>query len=137
MLLSQVVVERRERQDSLLVERWTPHQKVASLSPGWSGGRIFFFRVNFVCRLLFGVCSTPVFSQLHVKDPGHSAKSAGGRLHLNKHAPLTQESLSELTMLLSRHCVGTYLEMTLHATCKGMFSHSHLCSLSHCRLILA
>ena len=25
----------------------------------------------------------------HVKDPGHSANSAGGRLHLNGHIPLT------------------------------------------------
>ena len=25
--------------------------------------------------------------QLHVKDPGHSAKSAGGRLHQNTHTP--------------------------------------------------
>ena len=27
----------------------------------------------------------PVLPQWHVKDPGHSAKSAGGRLHLNMH----------------------------------------------------
>ena len=25
--------------------------------------------------------------QLHMKDPGHSAQSAGGRLQLNMHAP--------------------------------------------------
>ena len=136
MLLSQVVVERRERQDSLLVERWTPHQKVASLSPGWSGGRIFFFRVNFVCRLLFGVCSTPVFSQLHVKDPGHSAQSAGGRLHLNNHTTLTQQSGSELTLPLCRHSVETYQEMSSHAT-QGALVLSRLSSLSHHGLILA
>ena len=45
--------------------------------------------------------------QRHLKDPGHSAKSAGGRLHLNMHTPLTQTDQSGLTML-SRHCVGTY-----------------------------
>ena len=28
--------------------------------------------------------------QWHVKDPDHSAKNAGGRLHLNTHTPLTQ-----------------------------------------------
>ena len=28
--------------------------------------------------------------QWHVKDPVHSAKSAGGRLHLNTHTSLTQ-----------------------------------------------
>ena len=31
----------------------------------------------------------PVLPQWHVKDPGRSAKSAGGRLHLNTHTPLT------------------------------------------------
>ena len=35
----------------------------------------------------FGIRSTPVLPQQQVKDPGHSAKSAGGRLQLNTHAP--------------------------------------------------
>ena len=63
-------------------ERRTRNQKVASSSPGRSGGRIFFSRVNILCWLLFGVRSTPVLLHLHVEDPGHSAKSAGGGLHL-------------------------------------------------------
>ena len=29
--------------------------------------------------------SPPMLPQWRVKDPGHSAKSAGGRLHLNTH----------------------------------------------------
>ena len=45
--------------------------------------------------------------QWHVKDPGHSAKSAGGRLHLNTHTPLTQRSRSGLTVP-SRLSVKTY-----------------------------
>ena len=45
-------------------------------SPSW---------VNVVCWLLFSVRSTLMLPQSHVKDPGHSAKSAGGRLHLNMH----------------------------------------------------
>ena len=61
-----------------------------------------------LCTDLFGVCSTPMLPQWHVKDPGHSAKSAGGRLHLNTHTPLTQPSRSGLTMPLSRHSVGAY-----------------------------
>ena len=48
-----------------------------------------------------------VLLQWQVKDPSHSAKSAGGRLHLNTLTPLTQQSQSELTML-SRHSIGTY-----------------------------
>ena len=35
----------------------------------------------------FGIRSIPVLPQQHVKDTGHSDKSAGGRLQLNTHAP--------------------------------------------------
>ena len=76
----------------------------------------------------------PVLSQWHVKDPGHSVKSADGWLHLNMHTPLTQRSRSGLTMLLSRRSVRTYQETSSHATRQGMLGHSHLSSLSHCRL---
>ena len=55
---------------------------------------------------LFSVHSNPMLPYWHVKDPGHSTKSAGGRLHLSTHTPLTQRSQSRLTMLLSRHSVG-------------------------------
>ena len=46
----------------------------------------------------------PMLPQWHVKDSGHSAKSAGGRLHLNTHTSLTQRSRGGLTMPLSRQC---------------------------------
>ena len=123
--------------DSLLVKRRTRVRKVAGSNPGWSGGRIFFSRVNFVCRLLFGVRSTPVLPQLHIKDPGHSAKSSDGRLHLNMHTPLTQRSRSGLTMPLSSHSVGTYSETNSHVTSQETYCYSRLSSLSHCGLILA
>ena len=32
--------------------------------------------------------SIPMLPQKHVNDPGHSAKSAGGRLQLNTHASI-------------------------------------------------
>ena len=35
----------------------------------------------------FGIHSNPMLPQSHVTDPSHSAKSAGGRLQLNTHAP--------------------------------------------------
>ena len=57
--------------------------------------------------------------QWNVKDPSHSAKSAGGRLHLNTHTPLNQQRQSGLTMPLSKHSVGTYQEMSSHTTCQG------------------
>ena len=119
------------------LECQTCDQKVASLNPGRSGRGIFFSRVNFVCWLLFGVCSTPSLLHWHLKDPGHSAKSAGGRLHLNTHTPFTQQNRSGLTMLLSRHSVGTYQETGLQVTHLETLNHSPLCLLSHCGLILA
>ena len=57
-----------------------------------------------LCADLFSFRSTPVLPQWHLKDLGHSAKSAGGRLHLNTYTPLTHRSRSGLTMLLSRQC---------------------------------
>ena len=102
-----VIIDRFGRRDSLLVERRARDRKVASSNPGRNGAGIFFSRVNFLCWLLFGVRSTPLLPQWHEKDPGHSAKSAGGRLHLNMHTPLTQRSRSGLTML-SKNSVGTY-----------------------------
>ena len=91
--------------NSLLIERRSRDRKVASSNPGRSGGRIFFS--SQLCVLTLSVCSTPVLLQCHVKDPGHSAKSAGGRLHRNMHTPLTQQNQRGLTMPLSRHSVGT------------------------------
>ena len=112
------------------LERQTHDRKVASSNPSRSGGRIFFSRVNFVP-------STPMLPQWHVKDPGHFAKSAGGRLHLNTHAPLTHRSWSGLTMPLSRQSVGIYQETSSHVTGQGTLGYSHLSLLSHCGLILA
>ena len=40
---------------------------------------------------------------MHVKDPSHCAKSAGGRLHLNTHTTLTRRGRKGLTTPLSRH----------------------------------
>ena len=118
--------------DSVLVERRTRDRKVASSIPGWSGGRIFFSRVNFACRHFFGVRSTHVLLQWHVKDPGHSAKSAGGRLHLNIHTPLTQQSRSGVvTMPLSWQSVETYPETSSHVICQGTLGHSRLSARTH------
>ena len=76
--------------------------------------------------------------QWHVKDPGLSAKSAGGRLHLNMHTPFTQWSWSGLTML-SRHSMGTYhwRKWAHKQFVRGTLGHSRLRLLSHCGLTLA
>ena len=51
------------------VELWTRNRKVASSNPGWSGRRIFFSRVNFVCWLFFGVRSAPRVTAVVRKGP--------------------------------------------------------------------
>ena len=126
-----------------MIACWLEHRthgddwKVVSSNPWRSSRRIFFSRVNFVGWLLFSVCSTLMLLQWRVKDPGHSPKSAGVRLHLSTHTPFTQRRWSGLTMLLSRHSVGTYQETSSHATPQGTLCHSCLSLLSHCGLILA
>ena len=62
---------------------------------------------------LIGARSDPMLPQWHVQDPGHSAKSAGGRLHLNTHTALTERSRRGLTMPLSGHSVGSELTRNL------------------------
>ena len=46
-------------------------------------------RSTFCADSYFGIRSTLVLPQQHVKVPGHSAKSAGNRLQLNIHARYT------------------------------------------------
>ena len=62
---------------------------------------------------------TLVLPQWHVKDPGHSVKSAGGRLHLNTYTLLTRRSRSGLTMPLSRQSVGISQENELTRILSG------------------
>ena len=47
----------------------------------------FYSRVNFLCWLLFRYLFRPHVIAVALKRPGHSAKSAGGRLQLNTHVP--------------------------------------------------
>ena len=100
--------------NSLWVEHRTCDRKVASSNSGRNGGRIFFSRSDFLCRLLFGVRSTRVLRQWHVKHTDHSAKNVDSRLHLNTHTPWTQRSRSGLTMPLSRHSVGSHQKTSSH-----------------------
>ena len=97
----------------------------------------FLLQRNFFVLTLIRYPFHPMLPQWHVKDPGHSAKSESGRLHLNTHTPFTQRSRSGLTMKISRHSVGTYPETSSQATCQETLSHSRLSLPSHCGLILA
>ena len=82
-VISNTIMRTMGSRDSarLVIERsrvWIPAGAVGEFSSPWS---------TFCADFYFGICSSPVLPQLHVKDPGHSAKSAGGRLQLNMHAP--------------------------------------------------
>ena len=55
--------------------------------PVGAGGEFSSPRLTFYAGSYFGIHSTPMLPQQHMKDPCHSAKSAGGRLQLNTHTP--------------------------------------------------
>ena len=92
--------------------------------PEGSAGEFSSPEFTLLCSVSFGVRSTPVLPQWHVKGHSHSAKSADGRVHLNTHTPWTQRSRSGLTRPLSRHCLGTYRETSSHATRQGTLNSS-------------
>ena len=78
-----------------------------------------FSSSGLIFRVLLIQCPFhPVLLQWHIKDLDHSAKSAGGRLHLNVYTPLTQRSWNGLTVL-SRHSLGTYQRNELKCNSSG------------------
>ena len=90
-----------------------------------------------LCAALIRCPFHPRVTTVARKRPRPFYQKCKWQKHLNAHTPLTHRSWRRLTMPLSRHSVGTYLEMSLHATRQGTFGHSRLSSLSHCGLILA
>ena len=68
------------------LKRRTRDQKVAGSSPARAAGEFSSPMPAFLCCYV-GIRSTSVLQQQHVNDPGHSAKSADGRLQLNTYAP--------------------------------------------------
>ena len=120
-----------------LVEQRTRDRRVSGSNPGRSSGGVFFSRVNFQCWLLFGVRSAPVWPQRHIKDLGHSAESAGGRLHISAHTFFLPNHVG-IGWLCCPGIVGEpNRETNSHATRQKTLVHSRLSSLSHRGLILA
>ena len=117
--------------NSLLVEHQTRDRKVASSNPSRSGRKLSSPESTFCAGSywsLFSVCSTPLLLRWHIKGPGHSVKSAGGRLDLNMLTPLIQLSQNGLTMPLSRHNEGTYQSTNSHSIHLRTLGHSCLSS---------
>ena len=96
--------------DNSVVECQTHDRKVVGSSPYRSGRKTFFSRVSF----LFGIHSIPMLL------PGHSAKSAGGRLQVNTQAPYMASN--EVTV----NCAWLY---GVHRRCTKMAAVS--CGTSH------
>ena len=98
---------------------------------------MFFSGVHFLCLLALSVLSNPVLPQWHVKGHGHSAESAGGRVHLNVRTPLTQRRQSGADLYCPGIVWEAITETSLHATHQATLAHGRLSSLSHFGLILA
>ena len=83
-------------------------RKVASSSPGRSGGRIFFSRVNFVHWLL-SIPFHPRVTAVGRKRPRsfYQKVQVAGYIWTRIHAPLAEQSRSRLTKL-TRDSVGTF-----------------------------
>ena len=70
------------------LERRTRDRKVAGSNPCWSGGIIFFSRVDFLCWLLFRYPFHPrVTAVARKRSRSFCQKCTGGRLQLNTHTP--------------------------------------------------
>ena len=75
--------------------------------------------------------SIPVLPQLHIKDPGQSTKSAGGRLHLNTNTPLQIAHMTLATWAAMFHLqVLTWCELYFYAS--KQWSGSHCLGFSMC-----
>ena len=73
-----------------LIERWTHDRKLADSIPSRSSWRIFSLKLTCLYDS-YSVSIPPVWTvTMAHKSPGHSAKCADDRLHLNTHTPLTQ-----------------------------------------------
>ena len=66
------------------IAQWLEHR---THDPAGAAGEFSSPWSTFCADSYFGIHSTPVLPQQHLKGPGHCAKSAGGRLQLNMHAP--------------------------------------------------
>ena len=78
--------------------------------------------LTFCADSYFSICSTPRVTAVACKDPGHPAKSAGGRLQLNTHTPYACGFASSdmvhgyvvYTGLAPRHCSFMWHQLCQH-----------------------
>ena len=110
------------------LERRARDRQVASSSPGRSGGRIVFFRVNSLCWLLFVVRATPCYAVARKRFRSFCQKCRWQVITKNAYT-LDPTKSDGLTMLF-RHSVGTYQGNEPTRNSSGIPDHSHRSSLS-------
>ena len=114
------------------------------LNPGRRSMRILFSRVSILCSysvyVFYIFFLTPVNCSGTLKTPAILPRVQGGRLHLNRHTPLTQWIWRGPTM--TSRC-SVWIGKNEH-TCHCAYVHtwqeclaSHHSLLSHCGLLLA
>ena len=104
--------------------------------PAGAGKEFSSLELTF-CADCYSVSVPPRVTAVARKRPHtHSVKSAGGKLHLITHTPLTQRRRGVLTLLpgIVREPVR---ETSSHATLQGTLDYRRLSSLSCCGPILA
>ena len=97
-------------------EHWTHDRKVVGSSPGRSGGRIFFSRVNFLCWLLF-LYPFPPPCVTAVADKRSRSFCQKCRWQVTpKHTVYTIQSCTMPRHFMQRHIrrVYAYLDVTCH-----------------------
>ena len=111
-------------------DSWLKSCRFKSLQEQWE---IFFSPWSTFCAdSYFGLCSTPVLPQQHVKDPGHSARSAGGRLQLNMHACHFTNPSPVMHVFSVCVCVCVCARMrACMCVCGGVCACMHACMCMH------
>ena len=83
-----VIEQYEEREGAMIVfEQYEGRERVMIVHAQYKERSVVTVVCEYTPRGYFGIRSNPVLPQQHVKDPGHSAESAAGRLQLNTYAP--------------------------------------------------
>ena len=95
------------------LERRTRDRKVAGSNPCWSGGRIFFSRVNFLCWLLFRYPFHPRVTAVARKRPQSSCQKRWWQVTAKHAYTLRYVALHEVTWCMVVWCTQNAPRLTL------------------------
>ena len=113
------------------IAQWTEHrtrdQKVVGSNPCWSGGRIFYSRVNFLCWLLFRYPFHPRVTAVARKRPWSFCQKRRWQVTA-KHAYTLHMALHEVTWCMVVWC--TQNAQRLNLSCSRFLWHQPC---QHCK----